>query len=97
MNPLKAAFGGLGLAAALLLAPATAHATADGPDFFRVAGVATNDVLWIRSGPSSRFRKVGSIPFNGRGVRNMGCERRWCRVEYRGVTGWAHGRYLHED
>ena len=82
--------------AALMPVPA-ARATADGPDFLRVVGVASDDVLWIRSGPSSRYRKVGSIPFDARGVRNRGCERRWCRVEYRGMRGWSHGRYLRED
>ena len=82
------------LALAGLTAPAIA--TASGPDWFRVSGVASWDVLWIRSAPSSRASKVGSIPADGTGVRNLGCEGRWCRVEYRGVVGWSHGRYLRE-
>ena len=85
------------LALSMVLAVPTAGlATADGPDFFRVAGVASNDVLWIRSGPSTRYRKVGSIPFNGTGVQNLGCSRGWCRVRYRGVTGYSSARYLFE-
>ena len=91
MKMLFAATVALGLAGV-----PSAYATADGPDFFRVAGVASNDVLWIRSGPGARYRKVGSIPFNGTGVRNLGCGRRWCRVRYRGVTGYAAQRYLFE-
>ena len=79
------------------IAVPAAHATADGPDFFRVVGVAGDDVLWIRSGPSARTRKLGAIPFDARGVRNLGCRGRWCRVQYRGVRGWSHIRYLRED
>lgn len=75
----------------------SALATADGPDFLRVVGVASDDVLWIRSGPSARTRKLGAIPFDARGVRNLGCRNRWCRVQYRGVRGWSHIRYLRED
>jgi hypothetical protein len=32
-----------------------------------VVDVASWDVLWIRSGPSTRYQKVGSIPHNGCG------------------------------
>ena len=61
-----------------------------------VVGVASWDVLWIRSGPSTRYRKVGAIPHNGCGVRVYWrtCRRAWCRVRYRGVRGWAHTGYL---
>ena len=86
----------LGAALALALPAEHARATADGPDLFRVAGVSSDDVLWIRSGPSTRYRKIGSIPFNGAGIKNLGCARRWCRVRYRGVTGYASQRYLFE-
>jgi len=61
-----------------------------------VVGVASWDVLWIRSGPSTRYDRVGSIPFNGCGVAVnwSACRGSWCRVHYRGVSGWAHTRYL---
>jgi uncharacterized protein len=51
-----------------------AYAEADGPDFYAVAGVSVNDVLNIRSGPDAGARKIGSIPYDGRGLRNLGCE-----------------------
>lgn len=85
----------------IAVSPTGASATADGPDGFRVVGVVRGDVLWIREGPSPRYRRVGSIPFNGRGILNYGCRQFgsswWCEVSYRGVVGWSNGRYLAED
>ncbi len=96
----------------------TALATADGPDYFAVSGVAEGHVLNLREGPAATTRRTGVIPHDGWGLRNLGCEgmptfaeweamsegervesgrHRWCRIEYRGVTGWVAGRYLRED
>lgn len=93
------------------------RAEADGPDFFRVVGVAANDVLNIRAEPSSRSARIGAVPHDGNGLRNLGCrggltfeqfnaatpaereagrKTRWCRIEYRGITGWVAGWYLGE-
>ena len=33
-----------------------------------VTGVASNDVLWIRSAPNAQASKIGAIPFNACGV-----------------------------
>ena len=41
------------------------RAEADGPDFYRVTGVAADDVLNIRSGPSAKDAVVGTVPPNG--------------------------------
>ncbi len=61
-----------------------------------VVGVKSWDVLWIRSGPGIRYRKVGAIPYNACRVRVYWrtCRGFWCRVYYRGVRGWSHTRYL---
>jgi hypothetical protein len=106
-------------AAAVTLTPGQATATADGPDFYQVTGVAASDALNIRAEPDSHAPKVGEIPFDGTCVRNLGCQGgltfqefteltpqqkekrlnenpRWCKVEYKGVTGWVAGRYLRE-
>ena len=103
----------------LILAPGFARAEADGPDRFRVTGVAANDVLNLRAAPNPKAAKVGVIPPKANCIRNLGCQGgvsfqdyamlspaqqkqrlrqhpRWCRVEYRGITGWAAGRYLAE-
>jgi uncharacterized protein YraI len=50
-----------------------ARATADGPDWFRVRGVAATDVLNIRAEKGAHSRKVGEIPPGARCVRNLGC------------------------
>ena len=117
-TPLKTAFG-LVVATALAVDPGSASATADGPDFFQVAGVAATDTLNLREAPDPHATKVGEIPPDGTCIRNLGCQGgltfreftelpksdqerrlkenpRWCRVEYRGMTGWVAGRFLRE-
>jgi N-acetylmuramoyl-L-alanine amidase len=66
------------------------------PDaLYRVTKVAADDVLNIRAGPDANLAIVGSIPPNGRGVRIVGaCSGQWCRVDYRGATGWVNRNYL---
>lgn len=62
---------------ALVLASAIAanvKADADGPDFYRVTGVASDDVLNIRAEPKASSDKVGTIPHNADGLKNEGCE-----------------------
>ncbi len=112
--------GGAMLAALVIAgacASGAARAEADGPDFWRVAGVAPGDVLNIRAAPSPKARALGTVPHDGQGLHNLGCrgglsfaqwekagpaqrERgrraRWCKIEYRGVTGWVAGRFLVE-
>ena len=61
----------LALFALILNGPA--YATADGPDFFRVSGVATTDILNMRAGPSTEHTVVGRIPAEANGVMNFGC------------------------
>ena len=59
-----------------------------------VVGVASNDVLNIRSRPTSRSSIRGSIPPGRCGVRTTGSSGNWLRVRYRGVSGWVNGRFL---
>lgn len=59
--------------AACLLLPAQAFATADGPDTWQVTGVAQDDVLNLRAGPSARTQILGRIPPNTDGLPNLGC------------------------
>ena len=62
------------IAAALLLTSESASATADGPDFYQVTGVANGDVLNIRSHPNPHAEKLGEIPPDGTCLRNLGCQ-----------------------
>lgn len=75
---------------------------AGGPDHRRVTGVASDDVLNMRSDPSAYNNIVGALA-NGDKVRNLGCRRehgsRWCKIRTRGdmaAEGWVNGRYLRE-
>ncbi len=85
-----------GLAASAVVAAATLTGGASSAQAACVVGVPSWDVLWIRSGPSTRFGKVGAIPSDACGVRVFWgrCRGSWCRVRYRGVSGWAFTRYL---
>ena len=58
----------------LALVAGAAFAEADGPDYYRVTGVASNDVLNLRAAPNAKAAKVGAIPPNSNCVRNLGCQ-----------------------
>lgn len=85
----------------LLLLPNGAQAQM-GPDYWKVAGVASNDTLNVRSGPGTNYRVVAHAP-NGAVFRNLGCkgsgDARWCHLETPDgrISGWAAGRYLTES
>jgi len=59
------------LCAALALA---AQAEADGPNHYAVRDVGADDVLNIRAEPSARAARLGTIPHDGRCLRNLGCQ-----------------------
>jgi hypothetical protein len=87
-------------------------ATADGPDFFDVRNVRSDDVLFLRERPTANSPKIGQVPYNGKMLRNEGCApvkdgiplpdsgmptgSFWCRVRYGPVEGWANARFLAE-
>ena len=58
----------------LIVTSGTAIADADGPDYYKVKGVASNDVLNIRSKADSNAKKVGEIPPGADCVKNLGCK-----------------------
>ena len=73
------------------------------PDFYAVTGVASNDVLNVRAGPSAGDRIVGALA-NGQVVRDLGCRTqgnsRWCRIQQLDdmrSEGWVNARYLRES
>ena len=63
-----------------------ALAEADGPDYYRVHGVAGNDVLNMRSEWHWRATKVGEIPPGAGCVRNLGCEGGLTMDEYMNLS-----------
>lgn len=74
-----------------------------GPDFWEVTGVAADDLLNLRAGPSTRNQVIGQFA-NGDVLRNLGCQmqggQRWCKVVLAAgendPEGWVAGRYLRE-
>jgi Bacterial SH3 domain len=71
-----------------------ARGVTEAPTFW-VYGVAQDDVLNVRMGPSSEHDVVGAIPPAARGVRMAGvCDGMWCLVEFGGNRGWVNRSYL---
>lgn len=58
----------------LALLNVCSSATADGgPDYYAVTGIAADGFLNIRAKPSAGSRKIGEIPHDARGLKNLGC------------------------
>jgi hypothetical protein len=65
---------------------------------FRVYGVADDDVLNVRSGPSEGHAVVGNIPPNASTVRMVGgCVALWCEIQFRSTRGWVNRYYLAQN
>lgn len=91
---LKPLFAALVLAVASMAGSSPASACAC-CGTYQVVGVAPDDVLNIRSGPGSKYRKIGEIPPNSGCVIKTGkCRSKWCEVDYAEMHGWVHTRYL---
>jgi len=60
--------------ALLLIISGFSLADADGSDYFKVNGVASNDVLNMRSKADPDAKKVGEIPPGADCVKNLGCK-----------------------
>jgi uncharacterized protein YraI len=61
-----------------------------------VTGVAENDTLFLRNGPSSNNPAIGELPFNATGMTITGCVQNWCQVQYGCLQGYAFQKYLSE-
>ncbi|MBL8583512.1 MAG: SH3 domain-containing protein [Rhizobiaceae bacterium] len=70
-----------------------------GAGTYRVVGVAVDDRLNMRDRPGSRSPIIGEIPFDGTGIRRLGCtpDERWCEVRYRSQQGWVDARFLRRE
>lgn len=68
---LQSTFAGAVLTAALLASPA--FGDADGPDYYRVRGVASGSSLNLRAEPSVDAPRLLRIPAGATCVRNLGC------------------------
>lgn len=72
----------------------TSRPTYGGGRYARVSGIRWNDTLAVRSGPSTRYRRIGDLPPDATGVEILECSRRWCRIRYGNLVGWSYNKYL---
>jgi hypothetical protein len=60
-----------------------------------VANVARDDVLNVRSGPSTEFEVVAELRPGSRGISITGaCRSEWCPVQHESTTGWVNRMFL---
>lgn len=66
------------------------------PALYDVTGVASNDVLNVRTGPAASFEKVGALPFDGRDVEvvQLSDSGTWGLVGLSETSGWVSMRFL---
>lgn len=87
------------LALAMAFQAAPALATADGPDFYRVVGVASDDMLNLRRGPGTNYETIVGLP-PGRELNLLSREGNgWCLVALREapqLQGYVSCRYIGE-
>lgn len=62
---------------------------------FIVTNVRADDVLNVRSGPSSDHDIVGELPPGSRGIAIVSdCQARWCPVQHDKMIGWVNSAFL---
>lgn len=62
---------------------------------FRVARVADDDFLNVRTGPSEYHMPIGAIAPDGGGIDIVGpCHGLWCPIRYGDTSGWVNSYYL---
>lgn len=81
-----------------------ARADADGPDCWKVRGVADDDSLNLRAKPSAQAKAVGTIPSHAVGLENLNespegdaakpAHPGWCKVRYNTLKGWVNCKFL---
>lgn len=84
------AFAAAAFASAAFTAPA--HATADGPDAWRVTGVSASDVLNVRVGPGTGYFVISALPHNARGIQLGTCVPTVTREQYFALSEAAQQR-----
>lgn len=65
---------------------------------YRVSGLGNSKALNIRAKPSTKSKKIGSIPRYGKGIEKLGpCKSSWCKIKYKGKVGWSSMKYLKRE
>ena len=64
----------------------------DGP--VSVQGIATDDTLFVRTGPGSSNSEVGELAYNATGISVYNCDGKWCQIRYGCISGYSFIEYL---
>ena len=69
------------------------------PSLYKVVGVAANDTLNVRAGPSAGSDIIGTLAPNAAGVEVIGIspDGKWAKVNSQGSSGWAAIRFLSQE
>ena len=80
----------------LLIFPAHAQEIVTWPTYFKVVGVADNDVLNVRGLPSSSAPIIGELAPNSRPIEVLASQNGWAQVSTGEGTGWVSTHFLEE-
>jgi hypothetical protein len=102
MQRLEAVIGAAACLCAAAVAPAHAQPEREtrrsAQAAFMVVNVRSDDVLNIRSGPSTAFGVIGELPPDSRGITITGdCRSVWCPVQHQSTSGWVNRRFLADE
>ncbi len=84
-------------ALALMLATATTAVAQDLPALFDVTGVASDDVLNVRTRPMAGANIIGTLAFDAKSVEVVEVQDNWGRVNVDEGSGWASMTFLAEQ
>ena len=83
----------------LCLAMSVAGTAAAEPSYWRVTGVASDDTLNVRQGPSASSADIGDVPHDARGIEVGATDASgdWGRINWQEGDGWLAMRFLAPD
>ncbi|MDJ0825503.1 MAG: hypothetical protein QNJ16_08380 [Rhodobacter sp.] len=69
------------------------------PGYFRVTGVAADDTLNVRAGPSASSADIGDLPPDARGIEVAGTDAsgKWGTIVWQEGNAWISMRFLAPD
>jgi len=68
---------------------------------YKVIKHKIGDSLNVRTGPGTKFEKIGKLKYNAKGIKVLECTKIgsiWCRVNhYSTKTGWVSAKYIQKE
>jgi len=87
IRPLASLLGLAGCALLAVLPVRDAVAEADGPDFYRLTGLAPGETLFLHPGPEIGGRPLATLPCDAEGLVNFGCIGGMSYEAWQGASG----------